>query len=391
MTGALVPDAAGRSATSTPRPSAPRPSALRAPRVPAALDVLALVTDAYGARGGIGLYTRDLLDALAQSGHTARVLPRNVTGPLEAVPPTVTFDVRSAAGPGAFVRRALAQVATRPDVLLCGHLNLLPLAALLARATGARLLLGIYGIDAWTPSARRGVGRALRHVDAVYSISAFTQERFAAWAPVAQAFLLPNAIHLDRYAAGPKSDALLDRYGLRGRRVLMTTGRMSATERYKGFDETLAALARLLPEHPDLAYVAVGEGDDRARLEGVAARLGVADRVVFTGYVDEAEKADHFRLADAYVMPSDGEGFGFVFLEALACGIPCVGSDTDGGREALRLGELGRLVRPDDAPALDAAILDALAAPRGVPPGLDFFAFPRFAARADAMLRQVAR
>lgn len=375
-------------------PGAPAPPA-QAPPGRAALDVLFLCTDAYGGYGGIAQYNRDLLDAFGEidAVRHVHVLPRAVSGPLEPVPPTVRFDTRSAGSTARFVLRALAQAASRPDLVVCAHLNLLPVAVALKKATGARLALGIYGIDAWTPPSRPGTGWMLRQLDAVYSISDFTLGRFAAWAPVADvpSFVLPNAVHLEDYAAGEKSPVLLDCYGLRGKTVLMTTGRMDARERYKGFDQTLGALARLAPERPDLAYVVVGKGDDQPRIEALAASLGVRDRVVFTGFVDEAAKADHFRLADAYVMPSDGEGFGFVFLEALACGVPCVGSDTDGGREALRLGSLGRLVRPDDEAALDAAVLEALAQPKGVPAGLAHFAFPRFVERADAMLREVAR
>ena len=80
-----------------------------------------------------------------------------------------------------------------------------------------------------------------------------------------------------------------------------------------------------------------------------------AAEVTFTSVVPEAEKADHYRLADAFVMPGRGEGFGIVYLEAMACGIPVLGSRLDAGREALRQGELGILVDPDDRDALGRA------------------------------------
>ena len=94
-------------------------------------------------------------------------------------------------------------------------------------------------------------------------------------------------------------------------------------------------------EIPNIAYLIVGDGDDRQRLEAKARSRGIDDRVVFAGFIPEAEKADHYRLADAFVMPGRGEGFGFVFLEALACGIPVVGSRLDGSREALAPGGVG--------------------------------------------------
>jgi glycosyltransferase involved in cell wall biosynthesis len=103
--------------------------------------------------------------------------------------------------------------------------------------------------------------------------------------------------------------------------------------------------------------------------------------------VQEHEKADLYNLADVYVMPSRGEGFGFVFLEAMACGVPVIGSRLDGGREALRGGELGRLVDSTNPAEVRVAILDAMAeGPRSVPAGLDYFSFANFEQRLHAIL-----
>ena len=96
--------------------------------------------------------------------------------------------------------------------------------------------------------------------------------------------------------------------------------------------------------------------------------------------------ADHYRLADAYIMPSHGEGFGFVFLEALACGIPAVGSKVDGGREALREGSLGRLVDPENAAELEDAILNAVREPKQVPEGIEYFSYENFERRCQRLM-----
>jgi phosphatidylinositol alpha-1,6-mannosyltransferase len=114
---------------------------------------------------------------------------------------------------------------------------------------------------------------------------------------------------------------------------------------------------------PNIAYLIVGDGTDHHRLEEKARSLGVHERVVFAGYIPEREKADHYRLADAYVMPGRGEGFGIVYLEALACGVPVVASKLDGSREAVRDGALGILVDPNDAEGIKRGILEALARP----------------------------
>ncbi len=88
--------------------------------------------------------------------------------------------------------------------------------------------------------------------------------------------------------------------------------------------------------------------------------LRLSNRIIFTGYIPESEKVAHYNLADAYVMPSMGEGFGIVLIEAAACGVPVVGSRADGSREALLDGRLGRLVDPRKPNELLQAIVHAL-------------------------------
>lgn len=358
------------------------------------MPVAALVTEAFGGEGGIALYNRDLLTALCElpqcRGVTA--IPRLLRAAPGPLPQGIDFRARAAEGTLAYLRQWLRLLRDPPgyDLVICGHINLLPLAELVRRRFGVPLVLFIYGIDAWRPTGRRLADRLAKRVDAVVSISALTLERFQRWAGrTAASFLLPNAIHAERYGPGEKPLYLLERYGLQGCRVLLTLGRLSAAERYKGIDEVLELLPRLTEEVPDLHYLVVGEGDDRPRLEAKATALGVGDRVIFAGAIPEGEKADHYRLADAFVMAGRGEGFGFVFLEAMACGIPVVASSRDGSREAVRDGQLGLLADPDDPAHLYAAIGQALRQPRGVPDGLDYFAYPRFRERLAAVLAAV--
>jgi len=132
----------------------------------------------------------------------------------------------------------------------------------------------------------------------------------------------------------------------------------------------------------------VGDGPDRARLEQKAQLLNIADRVIFAGRISEEEKADHYRLADIYVMPSSGEGFGIVYLEAMACGIPVIGSKIDGSRDALRNGRLGILVNPTDGAELCEAILRTLAekSTGDRRHGVEYFSTERFCERVFQMV-----
>jgi len=170
----------------------------------------------------------------------------------------------------------------------------------------------------------------------------------------------------------------------------MTLGRLDSYERYKGFDVIIELLPKLSEIIPNLAYLIVGEGSDRERLEQKVRSLNLQEQVIFTGFISEAKKADHYCLADVYVMPSKGEGFGFVFLEAMACGIPVVASKVDGSCEAVRNGLLGIIVNPDDPEEVKAGIIEALKRPKGViPQGLEYFSYENFERRCHKICDQI--
>ena len=170
--------------------------------------------------------------------------------------------------------------------------------------------------------------------------------------------MIPPAVG-DRFRPG-SAEAARRRLDLAGARVLLTVGRLSAAARYKGVDTVLLALPEILRREPDVRYVVVGVGDDAPRLRGLAARLGVANAVVFVGAVPEGDLPDYYRACDLFVMPSRREGFGIVFIEALACGRPVVAGDADGAPDALRGGRLGRLVDPDDPEGLARTVVELL-------------------------------
>lgn len=351
------------------------------------MRVLVLCTDAFGGYGGIAQYNRDLAEAIARHPDVTEVvmLPRLVPAPMERLPEKIRFVEQAAKGLASYGMEVAKLLPKRHefDLIICAHVNLLPFARLLS----ARPVLVVYGIEAWKPP-RRGVGRFVRGAGAVWSISEITLRRLRRWSGYhGPSSLLPNAIHLERYAVGPRDPELARRLGVEGKRVLLTFGRIVPAERYKGFDEVLEVLPQLVDTMPDLAYVIAGDGSDVGRLRAKAAALGVSDHVVFTGMVREEEKAALYRLADVYVMPSRGEGFGFVILEALASGVPVIASKIDGSFEAVREGMLGRVVNPSNPAEILAAIVDVLqTSPREVPPGLAHFAFDNFVSRVHSAM-----
>jgi len=312
----------------------------------------------------------------------------------EPLPARLTYVTSALGSKLHYLVTVLRVVHSNPrfDLVFCGHINLLPVTLTLRFLTRASVVLVIHGIEAWEPTSRHLTNYLASKVDAFISVSQLTKRRFLKWArPKKNAgFLLPNSIDLERFRSGPKNTALLDRYGLAGKTVLMTLGRLSSCESYKGIDEVLELLPELTEEIANVAYLVVGDGTDRRRLEEKVESLGVDKRVVFTGYVPESEKVDHYRLADAFVMPGRGEGFGIVYLEAMACGVPVVASKVDASREAVLDGELGILVDPDDPREVRAGILGALNRPKDmIPEGLDQFSYSSFERRLHRIIDSI--
>lgn len=350
--------------------------------------IVALITDAYGGFGGIAQYNRDFLAAMADSPRVARVIvvPRVASTRIEEVPPGIdhrTQGLSGLAGYGLACAKVMAN--EQPKLIVCGHVHLLPFAVPMAAHFRIPIALLVYGIDVWTPP-RLASRLLLNRVAHLVSISRLTLDKMLTWSdhPLRHpTTIIPNGIDLSRFrTASEKPRYLLDRYGLHDKKVIMTLARLVAFDRYKGVREVLDIMPKLLATDPDITYLVVGDGSDLSDTREHADKVGVSKNVIFAGRIDESEKVDHYRLADAYVMPGRGEGFGFVFLEAMACGIPVVASVLDGSREAVRFGALGELCDPRDPESTVTAIRTALAKGRGEPPvGLDYFGMPNFRRR----------
>jgi len=137
--------------------------------------------------------------------------------------------------------------------------------------------------------------------------------------------------------------------------LLLTVARLIP---HKGQDVVLRALAALSTEFPTLRYAIVGTGPDESRLRKVAEDLGVQDRVIFAGPVSDDEVAEAYATSTVYLGLSrvdqsiDAEGFGISFLEASASGLPIIAGDSGGVRSAVRDGESGVIVPPQDVNAV---------------------------------------
>jgi phosphatidylinositol alpha-1,6-mannosyltransferase len=233
-------------------------------------------------------------------------------------------------------------------LVLVWHLDLVRLLPFV-RAPGARAVVMLHGIEAWRP-LDGPTRRALRRAALLISNSDYTWRRFAEANPEGAA--TPHAT-VPLGIGAPLSDAA-PRPG--DPPAVAMLGRLRQAEGYKGHREMIAAWPIVLARCPRAELWIAGEGDLRPTLERQALGLGLEGRVRFLGLVSEAAKQELLARCRCLAMPSRGEGFGLVYLEAMRVGRPCLIGAADAGREVVAPPEAGLAVDPADPAALAEAV-----------------------------------
>jgi len=248
----------------------------------------------------------------------------------------------------------------RPDHVFCGHINLAPLIQALCQPLSIPYTVLTYGKEVWEPLAPK-YQKALQQAAVIWTISRYSRDQLCQANGINPKFVefLPCCVDGKVFTPGEKNPDLVEKYGLLGARVLMTVARLWSGDIYKGVDVTIRALSAIAQVFPDVKYLVIGRGDDQPRLAQLAKDLGVADRVIFAGFVPTEQLVAHYRLADAYIMPSQ-EGFGIVYLEAMACGVPVLSGDADGSADPLQDGRLGWRVPYRNPEAVAKACIEIL-------------------------------
>lgn len=327
-----------------------------------------------GSKGGIQVFCHDFLGALlpVSAGVRRHIFVKNdhqlPPADLLGSAPAVDYQHfgRWPAGPLRTLAFAGAVLWTaqwsRPDLIIVGHANFAPLAERMRRWWGIPFWVIAHGIEVWGEGARH-LGPALGSADRILSVSRYTRDRLLSQGLFRQDqfALLPNTFDEETFRLAPPSAALRQRLGISpGKRIILTICRLAGVERYKGYDQILEALPAILRVVPEAHYVLGGQGNDTSRIRQRVRELGLDDHVTLTGFVPDGELADFYNLCDVFAMPSQREGFGIVFLEALGCGRPVVAGNADGATDALLDGKLGVLVDPLNVPALAETLIQIL-------------------------------
>jgi phosphatidylinositol alpha-1,6-mannosyltransferase len=258
-----------------------------------------------------------------------------------------------------FVLQALRLARKKPSIVIAAHLNLAIVAQWLKRISPrTKTIVLCHGVEVWDalPANRR---RALLAADMVLSPSTYTAGKLSTIqaVPADKIRVLPWPINSEMLRMAQVKSNLAPPPGFPQGPVILTVGRWASAERYKGADDLIRAIPRLRASFPGLGLVAVGGGDDSPRLKAIAAELGIADSVHFFEGISREQLAACYAHSEIFALPSTGEGFGIVFIEAMAFALPVVGVAAGGLTDIIRDGANGFLVPAKDP----AALADSLA------------------------------
>jgi phosphatidylinositol alpha-1,6-mannosyltransferase len=283
-----------------------------------------------------------------------------------------------------------AGIAFRPDVVLSGHVVTAPAATLLRAAGRGRTVQYLHGDEFRT---RPGlVRRAMARADAVVAVSRHTHDM------AVEAGCAPDRVHIIPPGVDLPGETVAERSD---RPTVVTVARL--VESYKGHDVMIRAMRLVRERVPEARWVVVGDGPLRPELEDLARHEAVGDAIGFVGAASNRERDEWYDRAHVFAMPSrlpeagvGGEGFGIVYLEAGAHGLPSVGGNVAGARDAVVDGETGILVDPTDPTALAAALSGLLldrdrAATMGAAARrhAESHAWPRIAAQVEGLFRDL--
>lgn len=219
----------------------------------------------------------------------------------------------------------------------------------------------LHGVEAWDPHLPVDRKTAIRNA-AVRLSNRHTARRVAVMYPEL-GDITPCPLSLLPGILPPTASDLATARLIVGTRMeqrVAIVGRMSAAERYKGHDELLEAWPTVRAAFPNARLFVIGRGDDVARLREKASSLGISDCIVFTGFLADSVMRALLAECEVFAMPSRGEGFGLAYLEAMRCGLPCIGSDADAATDVIVDGETGLIVQAGNREALASAIIDLL-------------------------------
>ena len=254
-----------------------------------------------------------------------------------------------------------AELGGRTDWWIFNHIGIARTQRVIPRQLRRPYAVFLNGIEVWSPHLSRDRLATLREATVRISISHHTARRVQMVHPqIGTIQPCPLGLLDEGPTSGKRDEDLLAR--IHPESVLIV-GRMSSSERYKGHDALLECWSSVKRKIPNAQFVVVGGGDDAQRLAAKASELGLEGSVLFTGFVSDSTLGEIWKRARIFAMPSVGEGFGLVYLEAMRASLPCIGSTEDAAGDIIVNGETGFLVDRAAGDSLSSAIIRLLENP----------------------------
>jgi phosphatidylinositol alpha-1,6-mannosyltransferase len=279
--------------------------------------------------------------------------------------------------------RAALRMGRKSNRIICGHVAQLPVAWAVSKLRpGLPYYLVAHGIEVWRPFSLLET-RALKGARCIFCVSEFTRQRILERCPLpaGRTAVLPNA--LDPFM-NPETPAT----AAGASPTILSISRLSTADNYKGIEHLVAAMPAVRSEIPDARLRVVGRGDGLPGLHALARKLKVSEAVEFTGYRSDREIHGEFERCRLFALPSQKEGFGLVYLEAMAHGRPSLGARSGGVPEVITP-ETGVLVDYGDVPGISSAIVAALRREWSLEPLLErarLFSYLRFKERLASLI-----
>lgn len=253
--------------------------------------------------------------------------------------------------------------AARPHLVLFTHVLLLPLEELVRRlAPNARVAVLAHGTEVWQP-LRGAVARVLQRAHSLVCPSEFTAQKLVDMQgiPRDRIEVIPHGLDPDWAAESGMDSASRQGTPERNGRLLLSVTRLSRADREgKGIELILQALPAVLEQFPGARYSVVGGGADLPQLAEIVRNLGLDSKVELTGARGDEALRQAYAGADVFVLPTQVEGFGVVFLEAMHSRLPVVAARASATPEVVEDGVTGLLVTPGDSKELAAALIALL-------------------------------
>jgi phosphatidyl-myo-inositol dimannoside synthase len=296
--------------------------------------------------GGIQKYNSDLISSVSNKMFELKIIQREVGGLTKKIKFFLSF---------------LYEIFKfRPNHIFCSHINFSPLLLMPYILSRTSFSIIFYGIDAL--EIKNFFHKMIIKLSKkIVVISDYTKSIVLKQFPFVESklFLLKSSVNPDNFVLYPSKSKLKKKFNLEKKEVILTLSRL-ATHEDKGQHRVLYSLEKVLAVYPNARYIIAGPGEDERVDEFLINNPHISNHVIRLNSVSEQEKNVLYGMCDAFILPSKTEGFGIVFIEALACGAVVIAPNNYGCPEALDNGRLGIVVDPDDISKISEAIISAI-------------------------------